>query len=89
MKPRVSTKVVLVNKGVFIKLQLIVGVAGAHVLACEGVLQGGGAVQLQGGQGGQGVRQSEGGQAEGAEADPSRLLQTSHQRTATEHQTGS
>ena len=56
-----------------------------YFLSGERVFQGGGAVQLQGGQGGQGVRQGEGGEAERTQADPARLLQAAHQRTATSH----
>lgn len=54
-----------------------------YFLSIEGVLHGGSAVELQGGQGGQGIRQSVGGQAKRTQADPSSLLQATHQCTAT------
>lgn len=56
-----------------------------YFLSSECVLQGGGAVELQGRQGGEGVRQCEGGQTKRAQADPSSLFQAAHQRTETSH----
>lgn len=55
----------------------------AYLLPGKGVLQHGGAVQLQCGQGGQGTSQGVGGQAQETQADPTRLLQAAHQSTAT------
>lgn len=54
-----------------------------YILTCETVFHSGSAVELQGGQGGQGVRESEGGQAQGPQADPSSLFQATDQSTAT------
>lgn len=55
----------------------------AYLLSGKGVFQHGGAMELQGGQGWQGTSQGVGGQAQEAEADPTRLLQAAHQSTAT------
>ncbi len=51
----------------------------------ERVLQGGSAVEMQGRQGGKGIRESESGQAKRTQTDASSLFQAAHQRTATSH----
>ena len=57
-----------------------------YILASECVLQSGSAVELQGGKGWQGIGKSEGRQTKRAQADPSSLLQATHQSTATSYQ---
>lgn len=58
-----------------------------NLLSSESILQGGSRVELQGGKCGQGLREGEGRQAKGTQADPSGLFQATHQRTATSHHT--
>lgn len=50
----------------------------AYLLSGKSVFQHGGAMELQGGHGGQRTSQGVGGQAQETKADPTRLLQAAH-----------